>query len=455
MAWTALGLVLSALALNGQAAWAQPAMPSAVSLPAGYAPHYQCLRHLHVDPARGRPWSAYADGGGGEAEPWRSPQDADDSRTGGQPVLRAGDCVDLAPGAYPMAATFTVRHGGDGNRPTGFVVYRSTIPGAAHLLATARFWRMIEVRTAYVAFDGLELDGAKATAEGEGVATGGDGRHHILVEHCRIHDMGGGGVQLNDGEYFWVIGNDIFANASTNTYQESGISIYQPLKVTDFAPTPADVAAPFHIVIGGNISHDNVETYPCPTPGCHTDGNGVIIDKTLNVDRPGGVAYDGAILVAGNLVYGNGGGGVHVYLSQHVTAANNTAYGDHVDLQNPGTWRGELSNVDSTDTVWLNNIGWARPGDGVLRYNSAILIAADSPRYAAGPTTWRANLTRGGVSVSGSQARVDPARNRLEVDPQLTDPAAHDFRPRPASPAIGAGEAQPWLASSAPDIGAF
>ncbi|HEX5183913.1 MAG TPA: right-handed parallel beta-helix repeat-containing protein [Allosphingosinicella sp.] len=385
------------------------------------APNYTCVRRLHVDPIAGRSWSAYADGGGSRAEPWKSVEDADKAMDGGKPVLRAGDCVDLAPGTYELHRGLRLTHGGSRNAADGYVVYRSQVPGAAHLIAATPFYAMIDVKTAYVIFDGLELDGNKATARGEGVvAAGSPTQHHIVVENCRIHDTGGGGVQLNDSDYFWVVGNDIYRTASTNKFQESGISTYQAQAAQGVTPSPAD-DIPFHIVIVGNRSHDNVETYACTdAPGCHTDGNGVIVDKTRNVDRPGGIPYSGHILVAANIVTGNGGGGIHLYLSEHVTAAGNLAWDNHVDTNNDGTWRGELSNADSDDNRWIGNVGWATQGPGVLAHNSALLIAATGTAPPGRNVAWESNLTCGGdPSVYAHAPGLDPRRNRLNADPDV------------------------------------
>jgi len=419
---------------------AMPDMP----LSAGFIPVYQCGRERHVDAA------AAPGGDGSAAHPWKSPQAANDSGT-----LGAGDCVDLASGAYDLDASLRLTVGGNRNAADGYVVYRSVEPHGAHLIAHAGVYQVINIQAAYIVIDGLDIDGNHASA-GEALSVAGNpAHHHIVVEHNVIHDAGGGGLQMNDSEYFWVIGNLIYGNARINTYQESGISTYQAQAATDFTPTPADAALPWHIIIAGNISRDNGEIYACDTPGCHTDGNGIIIDKTLNVDRKDGVPYTGGVLVAGNLVYGNGGAGIQVFLSQKVTVANNTVYGNHLDTQNNGTWRGELSDVNSDHVSWLNNIACAVPGAGVLANNSAIL-AATMDHYDNAAVTWTRNLTcGGGVKVSSANGAVRPELNLIDRDPRFTDLAGHDFTLQADSPARGIGQPQAWLRASAPNVGAY
>ncbi|MES1199707.1 MAG: right-handed parallel beta-helix repeat-containing protein [Pseudomonadota bacterium] len=448
------GLICGAFLVGwGGAGLAQSAtdiVPASL-IPDSYVPHYECARDFYVDPNRGG-----ADGDGSAAHPWKSVQEANDAQSGSAPVLRGGDCVNLGPGLYAPQAGVTLTHGGNANAPNGYVVYRSSTPHGAHLLAARKFYAMIDVKTAYVILDGLEIDGNNATNDGEGVAVSGDAaHHHIVVENCVIHAAGGGGVQMNDSEYFWVVGNIIYRNALTNTYQESGISIYQPQAASAFTATPADEALPFHIIIAGNRVRDNVELYDCAADhlGCHTDGNGIIIDKTLNVDRANGAPYAGRTLVVGNVVAHNGGGGVHVYLSEHVTVANNTTFNNRFDVANNGTWRGELSNVDSSDVTWVNNIAWAQPGEtGVLEHNSPILVA-NTPGHTTTNVTWTTNI------IFGADPRVEAPgyrlANQISRNPGLIDAFQGDLRLVPSSRARRAGTPQPYLTNATPNIGAY
>jgi serralysin len=394
-----------------------------------HTPTYVCKRDFWVDAEHGQRAYSYPDGGGDKAHPWLTLQDVESAKTAdGKPTLRGGDCVNFLPGRYEMEYGVQLTHGGERNAPDGWLVLRSATPRAAHLVAVKPrdpavkpLNTLLAVYTAYVIVDGLDFDGGDATATGEAVATyESAGHHHIVVENSLIHGVGGSGVQLNDSEFFWVVGNEVWGNASTNPYQGSGISTYQAQAATNVAPSPDDEALKFHIVIVGNTSHDNRTTYLCtPKPGCHTDGNGIIIDKTRNVDRKGGVPYAGRVLVAGNYVFGNGGGGVHLYLSEHVIVAGNVAIGDQLDTQNPGSWRGELSNADSHSTAWIGNLGWAKPGPGVLAHNSGVLVAVSNGVPAGRGVAWMSNTTCGGdASVYQSTPALDPSKNQWNADPK-------------------------------------
>jgi hypothetical protein len=127
-----------------------------------------------------------------------------------------------------------------------------------------------------------------------------------------------------------------------------------------------------------------------------------------------------------------------------VTVRNNTCYFNNRDPKNTGIWRGELSNVNSSNTVWVNNIGYADVQ--VNSYNRAILHA--STNQTSNNVVWSRNLTfngtAGSASITQSPANAtlttaSPYFNLLGVNPlfvaagpNITTP---DLHLQPTSPA--------------------
>ena len=134
------------------------------------------------------------------------------------------------------------------------------------------------------------------------------------------------------------------------------------------------MTAGFHNVVRNNICFGNrVIDLPGNPEPAHTDGNGIIIDDFRNTQLPdvgqygqlksrkSATNYVFNTLVENNLSYGNGGKGIHIFLSDNVTVRNNAAHWNNRDELNPGTWRGELSNFLGSNNIWVNNIGIANP----------------------------------------------------------------------------------------------
>ena len=88
--------------------------------------------------------------------------------------------------------------------------------------------------------------------------------------------------------------------------------------------------------------------------GRPTDGNGIVVDDTINSQQPTGnnQLYSGTILVENNLCYNNGGQGVHYFQSENVTIRNNTLYRNLRSFD----FGGEVSVVRGNDVLVYNNI---------------------------------------------------------------------------------------------------
>jgi parallel beta-helix repeat protein len=168
--------------------------------------------------------------------------------------------------------------------------------------------------------------------------------------------------------------------------------------------------------------------------GKTTDGNGIIIDDFRNTQGGGtGSAYQPATLIENNLVFDNGGRGVHVFLSDNVVVRHNTAFMNLKDRNLMGPRNGEFSAVKANKVVFANNLAVVRDKKmvGFLDSNTS-------------GNAWDGNLTTGGGRnyVERSDARWGDA-NLYDVDAKLRAPgidlANADFHPRPDSPAIKAG----------------
>ena len=309
----------------------------------------------------------------------------------------------------------------------------------------------------------IVIDGFDITAPFEGIVAHEEGmdhvlNHHTLVVNCHVHDCGGSGIQLNLGDYRIVENNVVNHCAAVATWDGSGISICVPIA--------ADNAPGFHIVIRGNTVYDN------SNPPHGTDGNGIILD-TYRHRYSGGAdgTFPGMTLVENNVVYSNGGRGIHAFRSAHVVVRNNTVYHNNWDLTQDAWWAGELSCADSSDVKWYNNIAVA--DSSVNPHNTAILDAA-SGRNHNRDVVWVGNLLFDGAKPASPSINLGPdadraailAGNMMGPDPQFVAPGKGpdaDFRLKAGSPAIGAARAANapssdllgMLRDAQPDLGAY
>ncbi|MFN4140737.1 choice-of-anchor Q domain-containing protein [Aestuariivirga sp.] len=383
------------------------------------------------------------------------------------PDLGAGDTVVVMPGRYEEAVT--VSRGGDEQAPLTLL---SQAPQGALIRSPAGSYSAINVVKSHVVIDGFDVQSGGTGHGIEATFLDGDNRndgpHHVTIRNNVCHDCPGSGISVSYGDFYLIENNVCFGNCATNEYQGSGISVYAARAV------PGEEGV--RITVRANTSYANMAIrLPGDVP--HSDGNGIIIDDLRNTQskHPAG-SYPHRTLVENNLCHGNGGKGVHVFLSENVTVRNNTCCYNNRDLKNPATWRGELSNVDSNNVLWINNIAVADLS--VHSANAAILDASSGGKPSAN-VVWMRNLTFAGKpgveSITQAPANPtltakEPYRNLLGTEPEFVkaDPALQDpdFRLRPRSPAVDAGTVEHGIAQSdregaprslgeAPDLGAF
>ncbi len=193
---------------------------------------------------------------------------------------------------------------------------------------------------------GIDI-GLEWTAPAPWTATSPANTHHIVVQNNVVHDNPLGGIGVAGSDYTTVQGNTVYGNSLYSPYAGSGISIWDAHNI--------DTNPGYHVFVVGNISHDNVEYIGnMYYNGGITDGNGIIIDSNRVA------SFSGRTLVANNLIYNNGGSGIHAFNSQHADFMFNTAYMNNSNIQ-----EGEIFSNTGTDIQIMSNIMYARSGSYV------------------------------------------------------------------------------------------
>lgn len=239
--------------------------------------------------------------------------------------------------------------------------------------------------------------------------------HHVRVLDNEISGMAVGGITSVEATNLTFAGNTVYENSFWGPEQGSGISLWRS-RGADTEPGRDG----YHDRIVDNVVYRNENKVPSEARDNQviTDGNGIIIDGTKDLN------YSGRILVANNVVFDNGGRGILVLNSTKVDVVHNSTFrnGRTEGLEGGPT---ELAVGNSSDVRLLNNLAWSLPG--------APAVTVDGSK----------DVTSGGnalVTDTSTKAHSD-ADLVLGSDAGLvapsTDPSTADFRPLADSQVVG------------------
>jgi serralysin len=260
--------------------------------------------------------------------------------------VNPGDVVCFMPGTYNLGTSAWYEVGARGGTAAAWVVYRSyDINNQA--IITENFssgGALFKVTTGhYIEFNSLTFDGQGHHNAYEAIIAG-QGAHHIRYINNTVYNMSNSGLAASNSDYVAAIGNKIYHNGPGLGNDMGGSGINFNWNGGAAGGATFDSLPGFHCVIADNIVTGSYDT------AAHQDGNGIILDIGNNTPP---------VLVANNLVYMNGGRGIHVnQITNKVYVINNTLYKNTLDL-GAGFMEMDGFNSSGGQTTWANNLVFA------------------------------------------------------------------------------------------------
>ena len=272
--------------------------------------------------------------------PWRNVERA-------MQRINPGDEVVMLAGTYNQ--DIWIRNGGRENAP---IRLRAEFREAARVLGYVYCDNQ-----SHVVVDGLDVTNTRSSGFTKGIQF--YLCHHVTVRSCRVRDCYGAGISFDRCDWILAEWNVSHGNAFFDVAQHSGINVYQPYRL-------AGGSDDYGVVIRNNTSYGNANFANSLLFGKPTDGNGIIVDDTTNVQDGGRGEYGRPILIENNICYSNGGNGIHTYLSSNLTIRNNTCVANRFNVD----FGGDISVSRSRNVAVYNNVAIARSGstNAMLQY---------------------------------------------------------------------------------------
>lgn len=255
--------------------------------------------------------------------------------------------------------------------------------------------------------------------------------HHIRIADNIVEYCSGAGISYIKSDWAQIEGNISRNNCWWMDYAGSGISL---MGFSNFDATEGN----YKSLVRNNVSSGNRCFVKWNRIGKISDGNGIIIDLYTG--------HLGRKLIQNNLVFGNGGSGIHAYSSEYVDIINNTAFLNSAspELQ----WNQIFAGAKVKDIRIINNIMWAppdKPMDFKLLSKAVDVIYANNLYFGgrAGP-----GETGGGLGAEAGSGELASESGNVRADPQFVnatlDYKSADFRLQPGSPALKTGRWEPF-----------
>ncbi|WP_143874189.1 choice-of-anchor D domain-containing protein [Nostoc sp. 'Peltigera malacea cyanobiont' DB3992] len=352
--------------------------------------------------------------------------------------MKAGDTLYVMNGNYQMKGVTLFNLNGSPDKWTTIKAY----PGATPTITTTGSGINI-LSSSYVRIEGLDIEGNRenitleyalqekdnlnnpltnsngiavnAWKNAEGV--GGTNPHHIVITGNTIRNFPGGGIAFSNSDYITVEKNIVSGNAWYSAHGNQGIT---SLHSFNFDNNTTD----YRMIFRDNIVYDNQSLVPWKAGGTDkiTEGHGIMLDTT-EITRDN-LAYTGKALIANNITYNNGGGGIEVFKATNVDIINNTAYQNGRVL----TGAGEIGVLYSENVRAYNNILYASDNQN-----------ANSIKYATNVTFDRNLVYNSNLFQASDNLNATGLQNLLGQDPLFVDADKKNFALKPESVAIDGG----------------
>ncbi len=382
-------------------------------------------------------------------------------------LIKGGDIIYLMNGTfgtsdltmnYTGTALLEITRSGSAGKPIKFTNYPGHTP-----LIQFNGWNAILVKASYIEISGLKIRGANSvltlanalnqggscnnpTGALEGKYNGNgifvDGRilngttvhpTNVTIKNCEVYECGGGGIATTEADYLTIENNKTYDCAWYSIYANSGLSVFH-------AYNSDNNSTDYKTILRNNISYGNEQKVPWPDASCqYTDGNGIIIDDFRNTQASStirGQVYTGKTLVENNLVYNNGGRGVHAYYTDNCTFINNTSYNNNATSS---INEGEITIVSANNCYVFGNILYARTGKKGNSYSGGAVGLQEGNNLIYNYT---------GALGFGNASNGDI----LNIDPMFVA-LGSNFQLQSTSPAVDAGSVLTGLFSTTDILG--